>query len=80
MKDQAPQRIVRILGLGLDNEDRHVRITRGKNFDIYFGSETTHEHLQATCIRINEKLDRKGKELGELSRDEFVDLVSEAGE
>jgi len=79
MKDRQEQRIVRILGLGLDNQDKHVRITRGENFDVYFGSEQTHEHLQETCMKINEKLDRKGKRLEELSRDEFIDLVSDVG-
>jgi hypothetical protein len=67
----------RVLGLGLDTPDRHIRITRGKNFDIYFGSETTHERLQATCIKLNERLDRQGRRLEDLSRAEFVDLVSD---
>jgi hypothetical protein len=70
-------RIVRILGLGLDSEDRHVRITKGKNFDIYFGSESTHEHMQETCIKINEKLERRGRRIEELSRQEFIDLVTD---
>ena len=77
MEDRQRQKIVRILGLGLDNHDRHIRITRGENFDVYFGSEQTHEQLQETCIKINEKLDRRGKKLDELSRDEFIDLVSD---
>ena len=80
MKDNQNEPIVRILGLGLDNEDQHVRITRGQNFDVYFGSESTHDKLQETCIKINEKLDRKGKRLDELSREEFIDLVTESGE
>jgi hypothetical protein len=74
------QRIVRILGLGLDNEDRHVRVTKGKNFEIYFGSESTHEHMQEACIKINEKLDRRGRRLEDLSREEFIDLVSDVEE
>ncbi len=77
MKDNF-QRIVRILGLGLDNKDRHIRITQGKNFDVLLGSEATHEQLQETCIRINEKLDKKGKRLEELSEKEFIDLVADA--
>ena len=78
MQKPGHERIVRILGLGLDNEDRHVRITRGKNFDIYFGSEPTHEQMQEACIKINEKLDRRGRRLEDLSREEFIDLVSDA--
>jgi hypothetical protein len=77
MRDQSRQRIVGILGLGLDGEDRHVRITKGKNFAVYLGSEATHERLSATCVRINEQLDRKGRRLEDLSRAELVDLISD---
>ncbi|MFH0954372.1 MAG: hypothetical protein V1873_08590 [Verrucomicrobiota bacterium] len=77
MHNKKTPRAARILGLGLDNQDRHIRITRGKNFDIYLGSERTHEHLQETCMKINEKLDRQGRRLEELTRDEFTDLVAD---
>ncbi len=80
MKENHPRKTARIVGVGLDGEDGHVRITRGGNFDVYLGSESTHDKLQETCIKLNEKLDRKGKRLEELSRDEFVDLVTEAGD
>lgn len=75
MNDKSRVQHARILGLGLDNADGHVRLTQGKNFDIYLGSESTHEQLQKTCIKFNEKLDRRGKRLEDLSRDEFVDLI-----
>ena len=78
MKDNSRVPRARILGLGLDNADGHVRLTQGKNFDICFGSENTHEQLRETCIRFNEKLDRRGKRLEDLSRDEFVDLIVES--
>jgi hypothetical protein len=77
MSDTSRVRRARLLGLGLDNADGHVRITRGENFDIYLGSETTHEQLQETCIKFNEKLDQRGKRLEDLSRNEFVDLIVE---
>ncbi len=76
MKDNK-DRIVRILGLGLDHKDGHVRITRGDNFDILLGSESTHERMQETCLKINEKLGQSGKRLEELSREEFLSLVTE---
>jgi hypothetical protein len=78
MNDKSRVHRARILGLGLDNADGHVRLTRGENFDIYLGSEKTHEQLQETCIKFNEKLDRRGKRLEDLSRDEFVDLIVES--
>jgi hypothetical protein len=78
MNDNTRDRRARILGVGLDHRDGHVRVTRGKNFDIYLGSESTHEKLQETCIKLNEKLEQRGKRLDDLSRDEFVDLIGEA--
>jgi hypothetical protein len=78
MNDKSRVQRARIIGLGLDNADGHVRVTQGENFDIYLGSESTHEQLQETCIKLNEKLDRRGKRLEDLSRDEFVEIIAES--
>lgn len=77
MKKRGKNVDARMIGVGLDNTDGHVRITHGKNFDVWMGSETTHERLQETCIKINERLKRKGKELRDVSAEEFRDLVRE---
>ena len=69
-----------LLGLGLDNQDGHKRITRGDDFYLVGGSEETHEKMVETTIRFHEKLDRKGKVLSDLSRDEFHDMMREAAE
>ncbi|MBU1694484.1 MAG: hypothetical protein KKC51_11040 [Verrucomicrobia bacterium] len=69
-----------MLGVGLDHQDEHVRITQGPNFTVLLGSEETHENLSGTCMRINEKLRRRGKRLENVSREEFLDLVHDLGE
>jgi hypothetical protein len=66
-----------LLGLGLDNQDGHVRITRGENFHLLGGSQDTHEAMQEKCIKFNEKLQRRGKQLQELHRGEFLELAAE---
>lgn len=68
-----------LLGIGLDNDDGQVRLTSGRNFKLVGGSQETHEQMQEKCIKFNEKLDSRGKELGELQRDEFLDLADECG-
>ena len=68
-----------LLGLGLDNRDGHVRITKGENFTILSGSEPTHERMQELCIKFNEKLERRGKKLEDLSKTEITDLLHGAG-
>lgn len=67
-----------ILGLGLDNEDGHTRLTRGKNFVLYGGSEETHATMQETAIKVNEQLDRRGKRLEDVSSKELLDIFREA--
>lgn len=69
-----------LLGLGLDNEDKHIRITRGRNFHLLGGSEETHETMQRTAIRLNERLKKRGKALEDVDRAEFRDLVHESME
>jgi hypothetical protein len=66
-----------LLGLGLDNDDGHVRVTRGRNFHLVGGSEETHESMQEKCIKFNEKLSQRGKELEDLESKEFHDLADE---
>jgi hypothetical protein len=66
-----------ILGLGLDGNDGHTRLTRGKNFVLYGGSEETHSTMQETAIKVNEHLDRRGKRLEDVSPKELADIFRE---
>jgi len=68
-----------LLGLGFDNNDGHVRITRGKNFHLFGGSQQTHELMQEKCIQFNEALDKRQKELADLEPDEVRDITGEIG-
>jgi len=69
-----------MVGLGLDAKDGHARITKGDNFHLLGGSEETHERMTETVIKVNEKLAGRGKQLEEVSREEFVDIVREASD
>jgi hypothetical protein len=67
-----------LLGVGLDS-DGHERVTTGKNFAMVGGTAETHEAMTEKAIKINEKLSRRGKELHEVSRQEFDDIAHEVG-
>ncbi len=67
-----------ILGVGLDS-DGHKRMTTGPNFALVGGSHETHEQMTEKAIKINEKLQQKGKQLEEVSREEFDDIAHEVG-
>jgi hypothetical protein len=67
-----------MLGMGLDS-DGHKRVTTGPNFALVGGAKDTHEQMTETVIKINEKLRARGKQLEEVSRDEFDDIAQDAG-
>ena len=66
------------MGVGLDNADGHSRLTRTTHFLIVGGSEATHERMQDTAIRFDEKLKDKGKTLRETEPEEALDLLRES--
>jgi len=66
-----------LLGLGLDNDDGEIRVTRGENYHLFGGSHETHQSMQEKCIKFNEKLHARGKQLEDLARSEFVDLAAD---
>ena len=68
-----------LLGLGLDGADGHVRLTRGRNFRLIGGSQETHERMQEVAIKLDEKLSSRGKQLQDVTRQEFKDLAREVG-
>lgn len=71
------RKIASLLGLGLDNNDGEVRVTRGENFHLLGGSNETHRSMQEKCIKFNEKLHARGKQLEDLEQKEFIELASE---
>lgn len=67
-----------LVGIGLDS-DGHKRITTGKNFALVGGAKETHEEMTEKALKINEKLSQKGKELHEVSAEEFDDIAHSVG-
>ena len=77
-KKKKPQLKALMLGVGLDS-DGHKRLTTGPNFVLAGGSEETHEVMTEKAIKINEKLAAKGKQLEEVSHEEFDDIAHSVG-
>jgi hypothetical protein len=75
---KKPRRKAVLLGLGLDS-DGHKRLTTGSNFVLMGGTEETHEVMTEKAIKINEKLTSRGKQLEEVSREEFDEIAHEIG-
>lgn len=67
-----------LLGIGLDS-DGHKRVTTGPNFALVGGAKSTHEAMTEQALKINEKLKSRGKELHQVSSDEFDDIAASVG-
>ena len=77
-KPKSAKRKAMLLGVGLD-ADGHKRVTTGPNFALVGGSADTHEQMTEKAIKINEKLKARGKQLHEVSPQEFDDIAHEVG-
>lgn len=69
------KKIVRLVGIGFDAEDQHVRLTHGNHYDIWMGSEESHVYLQKLMERIDQALLEKGKVLNEITPSELSAIV-----
>jgi len=68
-----------MLGLGLDCKDGHVRVTKGKNFRLFGGSEETHGAMQEKAIKFNEQLDKRRKSLDTINEQELREIAENIG-
>jgi hypothetical protein len=75
---KKPRRKALMLGVGLDS-DGHKRLTTGPNFILAGGSEETHEVMTEKAIKINEKLAAKGKQLEQVTHEEFDEIAHSVG-
>jgi len=64
-----------LIGVGLDNDDGHKRLTQGEQFVIAGGSEETHERMTETFVKTIESLKQRGKALQESAPDEVAELL-----
>ena len=77
-KRKSEPKVNGILGLGLDAEDGHKRVTQTDEMVLVGGSEQTHERMQETASRFGEELAKRGKTLPETSVREAMDLLRAA--
>ena len=67
-----------ILGVGLDNDDGHKRITSGEQFHLVGGSQETHERMTETMVKTFEELKRRDKHLETVEKKELTDIISKS--
>ena len=64
-----------LLGLGLDCDDGHKRLTTAEEFSIVGGSEQTHERMTETVSKTFEDIDQQNKSLENMEPEELVDML-----
>jgi hypothetical protein len=64
-----------LLGVGLDNDGGHKRITTGEKFLIVGGSEETHERMTETVVKTFEELKQRGKPLEDVETKELSEII-----
>jgi len=69
-----------LLGIGLDQKDRHKRITQGEGFSLVGGSAETHDKMTETVVKTVEDLQKKGRSLQGADPREVADLLRKHGQ
>ncbi|HUL54248.1 MAG TPA: hypothetical protein VLT83_12640 [Opitutaceae bacterium] len=64
-----------LLGVGLDNDGGHKRITTGEKFLILGGSQETHERMTETIVKTFEELKQRGKPLEDVESSELSEII-----
>ncbi len=77
-KPDKPTPKAGLLGIGLDNQDGHKRITTGEQFAILGGSEETHGRMTETVIKTFEELKDRGKHLHQVEAVELTDIIKQS--
>ena len=64
-----------LLGVGLDHEDGHKRLTSAEQFTIVGGSDETHGRMTETVIKTFEELKTRGKKLEVVEPQELAEII-----
>ena len=76
-KKRQPK-VAGIIGVGLDNEDGHKRITTGEKFVLVGGSQDTHERMTETMVKTFEELKRRAKHLENVDPRELGEIIDKS--
>lgn len=80
VKKKPQQEFVALLGVGIDGDDGHARLTRGKEFVLFGGSADTLARMQETVIKVVERLESRSRRIADAAPAELRDLLADASE
>ena len=79
MSSGVRKKIIRLLGVGFDTDDGHVRITSGDKFDVVMGSDESHEYITTLIMKIEKEMEAQGLDLDDLSPEKLNEIVQTLG-
>lgn len=65
-----------MVGFASNKKDEHKRITSGEDFYLYGGSEEVHSNMTEGMLEFNALRIKYGKNLEDLTENEYYDIVS----
>lgn len=74
-KSTPPAPKAGLLGVGLDNDDGHKRITKGEKFVLVGGSAETHDRMTETVVKTFEELKRRDKPIERVDPRELAEII-----
>lgn len=77
-KPRPPRRVAGLVGVGLDHQDGHKRITQGEKFVLVGGSAETHERMTETTLKTFEELKRRDKPLEKVDPSELAEIIAKS--
>jgi hypothetical protein len=77
-KKPTPRKSSHLLGLGLDHQDGHKRITTGDKFTLVGGSAESHERMTETVVKTFEELKSRGKSLEGVEPRELAEILDKS--
>jgi hypothetical protein len=77
-RSRSKEQVAGFIGVGLDNQDGHERLTKSEYFFLVGGSAETHERMQDVAVKFTDTLHRRGKKLGQTSVEEVIDIMRES--
>ncbi|MBN2703807.1 MAG: hypothetical protein JXR23_06300 [Pontiellaceae bacterium] len=75
MSSPAPKKKVKLLGVGFDAEDGHIRITQAEKYNVLMGSQESHQFMVQLIEKIDREVEHRGWVFDELSPDQLTEIT-----
>ncbi len=65
-----------MIGICIDNDDGHKRVTQVEQFLVVGGSQESHEVLTLACLKVFENFKQTGKRIESIEPDELIEIIN----